>query len=152
MSEPQNQIAVWIEEAPRLLEMIENIAKISGDPYIQADLAFDHLADMYNLDKSIEETSSERKFQIRSLFEEHTLLKFLEPDLDPRGLIMTAAFHLVNGLGVDYEDVAQKKYGRKIPENCMIALRGERLNGEVVFPQEEEKSWVELGCKMAVKI
>ena len=89
----------------------------------------------------------------RSLFEEHALLKYLVGDNeDPRGIVLSAAFHLLNDYRVDLFQIAQKGFGKNLPEKCKIGIKGDGFNGEVVFPQKESKSWFDLGCKIMKQI
>ena len=89
----------------------------------------------------------------RSLFEEHALIKYLaDKNEDPRGMVLSAAFHLLNDYRVDLFLVAEKEFGKNIPEKCRIGIKGEGYNGEAVFPQKETKSWIELGCKIMKQI
>ena len=83
----------------------------------------------------------------RSLFEEFTYLKYFSDDgEDLRPVVLLAAWNILNGMNVDLMRIAKKEFGTNIPEECQIAIRGEGINGEVVFPQNECKSWNYLVC------
>jgi len=128
-------------------------------PEEQAGFAFDRLCEIYDLPKMPEDLERYESYyekngidDPRSVFEEHTLLKFLEPNDDPRGLVLSSIYHVKNNFGVDYINVAEKEYGNEIPENCQIGIKGDGLNGQVIFPEKEGKSWFDLGCILNKKI
>lgn len=88
----------------------------------------------------------------RSVFEEHALLKFMEPNDDPRGIVLSSVYHVKNNIGVNYLDVAKKEFGNKIPKGLQIGIKGDGINGIVVFPIKENKSWFDLGCIVNTKL
>lgn len=67
-------------------------------------------------------------------------------------MVLSAAFHLLSDYRVDLFQVAEKEFGKNIPEKCRIGIKGEGYNGGVVFPQKETKSWIELRCKIMKQI
>ena len=149
----------WVSLNPEIEELLFEIQNMPIPIQDQAQIAFDRLAELLGLMKDPGEINqnenkdedNESQSQ-RSLFEEHALLKYLEPDNDPRSLVLSSVFHLFNGAGVAYEDIANKRYDGVIPQDCIIGIRGQGINSEVVFPREENASWYELGCKTAIKI
>lgn len=124
----------------------------------QAELAFEALSKIYNIprmpnDIDDEDEESDGVTDQRSLFEEHALIKYLAGENeDPRSIVLSSAFHLLNDYRVDLCQVAEKEFGKNIPEKCKIGIKGEGFNGEVIFPQKESKSWFELGCKIMKQI
>ena len=148
----ENPIQKWISTDKKLSELLVNIQSIDKSPFEQAEIAFDKLCEIYDLPKMPSDIKNNGKENQRSVFEEHSLLKYLAPTDDPRGLVLSSIYHLLNNMGVDYQDVAEKEFGSKIPENCQIGIKGERLNGEVVFPSKEGKSWFDLGCVVNTKL
>ena len=55
-------------------------------------------------------------------------------------MVLSAAFHLLSDYRVDLFQVAEKEFGKNIPEKCRIGIKGGGYNGGVVFPQKETKS------------
>ena len=122
-----------------------------------AEMAFHALPSLYNIPKmpsdilneEAEETIGDdaKDMEKRSLFEEFTYLKyFADEGEDLRPLVLLAAWNILNGMNVDLSQIAEKEFGPNIPEECQIAIRGEGIKGEVVFPDKENKSWYHLGC------
>ena len=122
-----------------------------------AEMAFHALPSLYNIPKmpsdilneEAEETIGDdaKDMEKRSLFEEFIYLKyFADEGEDLRPLVLLAAWNILNGMNVDLSQIAEKEFGPNIPEECQIAIRGEGIKGEVVFPDKENKSWYHLGC------
>jgi hypothetical protein len=154
----ENLVQNWIETDKNLFKLITEIESEINSYNEQAEVAFERLSKLYNIprmpvDVPEEEFEDEDEFDKRSLFEEHALIKYLaEENEDPRGIVLSAAFHLLNDYRIDLFQVAEKEFGQNIPEKCKIGIIGEGFNGEVVFPQKEYKSWFELGCKIMKQI
>ena len=157
----ENLIENWINTDKKLYDLIVEIDSTEKSLVEKAEIAFEKLSKMYNIprmpnDIDDEEFENDEEFdgiEQRSLFEEHALIKYLaEENKDPRGMVLSATFHLLNNYRVDLYQVAEKEFGKIIPENCKIAIKGEGFNGEVVFPQKESKSWFDLGCKIMRQI
>ena len=154
----ENLIDNWINNDRKLYDLIIEIESTNKSLVEQAEMAFEKLAKLYNIprmpsDINDEEFDYDEDLELRSLFEEHALIKFLtEKNEDPRGIVLSAAFHLLNDYRVDLFQVAEKEFGKKIPEECKIGIKGDGYNGEIVFPQKESKSWVDLGCVIMTQI
>ena len=155
----ENLIEKWVNEDRKLYDLLVEIQSRVDTPHEMAEIAFEELCGLYGIPKMpaevVEDDEDEIDFENplkglidkRSLFEEHTLIKYLsEENEDPRGMVLSAAWHLLNDYRVDLWQVAKKEFGDNIPERCQIGVRGEGIYGEVVFPQKEDKSWFELGC------
>ena len=157
----ENQIINWINSDKKLYDLIIEIESTEKTLAEKAEMAFEKIPALYNIPKmpdDIKDDSSEYDEESddlnqRSLFEEHALIKYLaEENEDPRGIVLSSAFHLLNDYRVDFFRVAEKEFADKIPENCRIAVKGEGFNGQVVFPQKETESWFDLGCKVMRQI
>jgi hypothetical protein len=154
----ENLVQNWIETDKNLFKLITEIESEFNSYHEQAEVAFERLSKLYNIprmpvDVLEDEFEDEDEFDKRSLFEEHALIKYLaKENEDPRGIVLSAAFHLLNDYRVDLFQVAEKEFGQNIPAKCKIGIIGEGFNGEVVFPQKESKSWFELGCKIMKQI
>lgn len=150
----ENVIVKWINEDKKLQDMITEIELTEKSLVEKAEEGFEKLCLNYNIPRMPEnlyhddnDESSSYEDKKRSLFEEHAYIKYLsEGKEDPRGLVLSAAYHLLNGYQIDLEQIAKRAFGKKIPKECLIALRGDGYHGEVVFPEKEGKSWTELGC------
>ncbi|MBT8297719.1 MAG: hypothetical protein KJO52_05240 [Maribacter sp.] len=148
----ENPIQQWISSDKKLSDLLVEIQSMNKTPVEQAEIAFDRLCEMYELPKMPEDLENNGTEYERSVFEEHSLLKFLAPNDDPRGLVLSSIYHLWKNLVVDYQDIAEKEFGSNIPENCQIEIKGEGINGQVVFPSKEGKSWFDLGCIVNTKL
>lgn len=158
----ENLVQNWIDTDKNLSNLINEIETDFNSYKEQAQVAFERLSKLYNIPRMPKDVAeyefekddeSEGISDKRSLFEEHALIKYLaDENEDPRGIVLSAAFHLLNDYRVDLFQVAEKEFGENIPENCKIGITGEGFNGNVVFLQNETKSWFELGCKIMKQI
>ena len=157
----ENLIENWINTDKKLYDLIVEIDSRDKSLVEKAEVAFEKLSKLYNIprmpndidDEEFEVNEEFDEIEQRSLFEEHALIKYLSKENeDPRGMVLSAAFNLLNDYRVDLFQVAQKEFGKSIPENCKISIKGEGFNGEVVFPQKESMSWFDLGCKIMRQI
>ena len=157
----ENPIENWYNSDKKLQDLIFEIESSGNSFPDMAEMAFEKLCEVYNIPRMPEDLliknefgdydtpDEEKEDEIgkRSLFEEHAFIKYLsDENEDPRGMVLSAAWHLLNDYRVDLWQIAKKEYGNNIPERCQIAVRGEGYHGEVVFPNKEDKSWTELGC------
>jgi hypothetical protein len=158
----ENLVQNWIDTDKNLSNLITEIETEFNSYTEQAEVAFERLSKLYNIPRMPEDVA-EDEFEDedkpdgvtdkRSLFEEHALIKYLaDENEDPRGIVLSAAFHLLNDYRVDIFQIAEKEFGQNIPENCKIGIIGEGFYGNVFFPQKETKSWFELGCKIMKQI
>ncbi|MFC2186509.1 hypothetical protein [Peijinzhouia sedimentorum] len=149
----ENPIEKWINEDEQLYDLVVEIQTMEKSEFEQAEILFNRLCELYDLPKMPYDTEKYETFyedngilNPRSVFEEHALLKFLEPNDDPRGIVLSAVYHVKNNVGIDYQEVAEKEFGTKVPKGLQIGIKGSGVNGIVVFPQKEGKSWFDLGC------
>jgi len=157
-----NPIENWISTDKGLNELIIEIELTDKTLAEKAEMAFEKLSELYEIprmptdileDEFDDDEDFDRVTDQRSLFEEHALIKYLaDENEDPRGMVLSAAFHLLNNYQVDLFLVAEKEFGKNIPKKCKIGIKGEGYNGEVVFPQKESISWFDLGCKIMKQI
>ena len=148
-----NSFEKWIGSDKNLQNLITEIESKNLSIAEKAALGFEKLCELYQIPrmpsdvKNEEDNEKATEMFTRSLFEEHAYIRFLSDGSDdPRGLVLSAVFHLLNDLQIDLKNVVKKEFRKKIPSQCMVALRGDGYYGEVVFPEKEGKSWVELGC------
>ena len=147
----------WIEEDIALSKVLTEIQSLEKSEWQQAEIAFDKLCDLYDLPKLPEDLERFYEYyeklgvdEPRSVYEEFALIKFLEPDDDPRGLILAAIFHVKNNFGVNINEIFIKQFGR-LPQIKQLGIKGERLNTEIIFINENE-NWVDLGCTKMLKV
>ena len=144
----KNALLDWINKDKKLHDLLSGIEATGKSPIEQAEIGFYKIAELYKLPLMPNDVPKDDEQGV-SLYEEHALIKFLEDNkTDPRGFVLSAAYHLVNGYRVDLYQVIEKEFGENAPANCRIGIKGDGFNGEVVFPQKETKSWIELGCKI----
>ncbi|QKX05357.1 hypothetical protein HN014_10665 [Aquimarina sp. TRL1] len=147
----------WIDSDKKLQDLIVEIESTGKSNNEKAELAFEKLSTLYNIPRMPIDVNEGFEFKSknplkeiidkRSLFEEHTLIKYLSKENeDPRGMVLLATWHLLNDYRVDLWQIAEKEFGGNIPDRCQIGIRGSGIYGEVVFPNKEGKSWSELGC------
>ncbi len=149
----KNPIQEWINSDSKLFNLIVKIQDQNESPEIQAELAFKEISDLYNIPKMPEDVIQKKDSISRSLFEEHALIKFLAPkNEDPRGLVLSAVYNIINRKTIDYIEIANKEYKGNLPELSQIGIRGNNFNSEVVFFEKETNDWTELGCKTIVTI
>ncbi|MEO1255551.1 MAG: hypothetical protein AAFY41_11825, partial [Bacteroidota bacterium] len=108
MGDGQITIENWIKANPDIEKILVEIQNMPISVEDQAQIAFDKLADHLQLPKHPDDI--EDNDGTRCLFEEHALQKYMEPDDDPRGLVLNSIFFLAHGIGVDYEEVAIVRY------------------------------------------
>lgn len=150
----------WIADNPDISNLLVEIQQLDVLVKEQARIAFDRISDHLKLPKSSEDAieyykklKSENDEELeRSVCEEHALLKYLQPDDDPRGLVFSAIYHVYHRVGVDYNEIVEKKYDGNMPSEVLVGIKGDGFHAEVIFPDEYEESWSELGCKVLVKL
>ncbi|WP_152969618.1 hypothetical protein [Pedobacter sp. Hv1] len=121
----------------------------------QAEMAFQQLADFYNLPKLPEDiiyddTNEDNSIEKVSVYEALGLIKYLNAGEDPRGLVLFAVYCAKYGHNIDLQEVFKKKYGNEIPTNIGVGFRGENSNVEIIFI-DQNQSWFDLGCKLFLK-
>ncbi len=148
----ENPIQKWITEDSSLYNLIVEIQETEKSPEEQAKIAFSRLCKLYDISEMPivleNDPPIENEVLSRSLFEEHALLKFLAPENeDPRGIVLSAAHHILNNHQVSYYEIARKEFGDNIPAECKIGIAGENYESKVIFlDNEKDKDWLDLGC------
>ncbi|NKI31044.1 hypothetical protein [Croceivirga thetidis] len=155
----KNPIQNWIDSNKEVKDILKEIENSKISPSDQAELAMDKLCSLLDLPKMPEDTSRYEDFyekngieESRSVFQENALLKYFHPEEDPRSLIITAIYNLKNLIGVDLDEVIVREFGEKFKDDYLIGFKGNGIDGEIVFPQKEGKSWFDLGCITVTKI
>ncbi|MDC3388538.1 hypothetical protein OAX11_03395 [Flavobacteriaceae bacterium] len=147
----ENPIQEWINSDDKIYNLIIDIQKSTSSPLHQAEKAFDKICSIYDIPKMPENTNN--TYENRSLFEEHALINFLAPENeDPRGLVLSAAYNILNNKLIDYFEIAKKEYNQEIPNPCQVGVSGDGYNSKVVFFEKETLNWEDLGCQTITSI
>ncbi|MNR24158.1 hypothetical protein D3C85_1412230 [compost metagenome] len=119
-------------------------------------MAFNELSNLYDLPKMPEDLIRYEAYyenngitDPRSVYEEAALLKFLEPNDDPRGIVLLAIYHVKHAIGVNLHDVFKKNSG-KLSRNSKLGIKGKSINTLIVFIKDNE-SWCDLDYKVVLK-
>ncbi len=149
----KNLIQEWIKNDDKLFNLIVDIQNEAELPSRQAELAFFKLCDLYDIPRMPYDLEKNKNSFSRSLFEEYGLIKFLAPnEEDPRGLILSAAYNIINNTTIDYIEIANKEYNGNLPDLCQIGVSGKYFESNVVFFEKEANDWGDLGCKTLTTI
>lgn len=155
----ENPILDWFKSDDALSDIVNRITATEKSVGEQALDAFRQISDYYDLPKYPENFSDkyyERFEQMdvddpRSVFEEATICKYLEPENDPRGTVMVALYNVKHGKFIDLNACAKKHFG-SIPKEYMICYIGDGFAGELHFLHSGE-SWFDIpGAKSANKV
>jgi hypothetical protein len=146
-----NEISKWIATDSQLYNAIIEIESITKSQDRQAQMAFDKLCELYDLPKNpedldgyLQKLGDSKQREIRSVYEEYALLKFLNPNTDKRTLVLSAIYNVKNWLAVDIKDVITKielQYGKV----KFIGIEGEVVNTDVL-PVENAEKGILTGC------
>ncbi|WP_412468546.1 hypothetical protein [Pedobacter sp. KLB.chiD] len=147
----------WIQNDQKLNDLLVKIQSTEKPPLQQAEMAFNELSNLYDLPKMPEDLDRYEAYyesngitDPRSVYEEAALIKFLEPNDDPRGIVLLAVYHVKHAIGVDLLDVF-KKNSKRLPGNPKLGIKGEGINTSIVFIKEND-SWHDLDCKVVLKL
>jgi hypothetical protein len=154
-------IGDWYNSDEKVKNIIDRLSSSGMTNEEQAAAAFEEMSDAFDLPKyghnftdahyaHYEELGMDTP---RSVFEEAAIIRYLEPDDDPRGVVMLAIYHVYNGIQVPMEECAEKHFGGKgkIPQQYMVCFLGENVDGKLHFLDQGE-SWMELGARSAMQI
>src|SRR5687768_5789050 len=101
-----NPIEDWYSSDERIRRTLDQLSTSGMTVPEQAAAAFESVADEFDLPKYPENVTEDhyRRFselgvdEPRSVFEENAILRYLEPDDDPRGLAMLALYNVHHGI------------------------------------------------------
>ena len=146
-----SELSKWIENDLELYKTIIEIESISKSQDRQAKMAFDKLCKLYDLPKNpedldgyLQKLGNKKQREIRSVYEEYALLKFLNPGTDKRTLVLSAIYNVKNWLAVDIKDVITQielQYGKV----KFIGIEGEVVNTDII-PVENAEKGILAGC------
>ena len=161
MNGESNAIVEWINSDEKLKNIIERISNSGLTEKEQADIAFDEITDAYGLPKYPDSFTEEdyKRYEEegidnpRSVFEEVGIIHYLEPEDDPRGIVLFAIYNIKNKVCIDINEASRRHFRskKKIPSSYMIYFIGDK-SSTMLHYLEDGKSWVETGAKYAAKI
>lgn len=146
----ENPIQTWFESDKQLFEIVSRIASTDKDIKEQALDAFHQLSEHFNLPKYPDNFSDEdyKRFEEmgidnpRSVFEETTLFSYLNPEEDPRSIVMVGLYNIKNALLIDTNECAEIHFGH-VPKEYILCYVGNGFAGTLHFLQEGE-SWFDI--------
>ena len=146
-----SEISKWIKSDLELYNTIMEIESITKSEDRQAEIAFNKLCELYSLPKNpedldgyLEKLGDNQNGEIRSVYEEYALMKFLNPNADKRTLVLSAIYNVKNFFAVDIKDVIHKivnQHGKV----KFIGIEGEIVNTDVI-PVENIQKGLLAGC------
>jgi hypothetical protein len=157
----ENPLDIWYSKDKKLREIIDNLSNSGKSAFDQARDAFYQLSDIYGLPKYPSDINEGdyKKYEEegidnpRTVFEEVGILRYLEPDDDPRGVVLCALYNIKNRTYVDIKNCAERHFGGKknIPPSYMVYYTGQDADSKLNFLNEGEQ-WTKDGVKYASKI
>ena len=143
----------WVNQDEILGSLLIEIESMTEKTIIeQAEFAFHRICELYDLPKMPEDLERYSEYydendidEPRSVFEEVALIKFLEPNDDPRGIVLAATFNVKHNIGVDLKEIMKMSFGKP-----KFGIKGEGINSEIVFIGENE-NWIDLDFKVLVQ-
>lgn len=140
-----NTITDWIKEDKGLEKIIQEIENKTDSFDEQAELAFHLVSEYFNVPKFLNMEESEDDEISSSVYEQLAILKYLEPNEDLRGLVLTAIYFLQFGYRTSVEFIFEKYPSINKDEITGIGFKGENSKVELVLVKKGE-SWFDLGC------
>ncbi len=149
----------WINTDKKLSSILVEIQEMPISVEEQAEVAFHRISEAYNIPKTPQNTdfenedNDEEEIEPTSVYQHLGLIRYLEPDDDPRGLVLSAIFFAKENLEVDYDLVFAKAQNEGFikEEITGIGFLGKNYNVKIVFVKNTE-SWFDLGCTFFIKI
>ena len=156
-----NPVDNWYNSDTKLKAIIDSISQQDKTALEQAADAFELVSNAYDLPKFPDSFTQELydKYEAegvdfpRSVFEEVGILRFLEPNDDPRGIVLCALYNTLHRTYTDRSICALRHFGskQKIPKEYMIYYTGDNAESKLNFLATGE-SWAKPGIKYALKI
>ena len=156
-----NPIEDWYNSDEQIKNIIDRLSSSGMTNEEQAIAAFEEISVAFDLPKyghSFTDAHYARYEELgmespRSVFEEAAVIRYMEPDEDPRGIVILALYNVHNGIQLPIEECAEKYFGGKdkIPTQYMVCFLGENIDGKLHFLEPGE-SWIDLGARSAMQI
>lgn len=146
----------WIEKDAKLSALLVEIQEKPLSIVEQAELAYHEIPKLIgipkdNFNENYDPEESVSEFGNDSFYQQLGYINYMNPNADPRGRVLTAAYLVKHNVTVELKDVLQK-FKQECNKNCVgIGFVGESIAVKLVFVQENE-SWFDLGCKMYIPL
>ncbi len=146
----------WIEKDPKLSALLVEIQQKPLSIVEQAELAYHEIPKLIgipkdNFNENYDPEESVSEFGNDSLYQQLGYINYMNPNADPRGRVLTAAYLVKHGISVPQKDII-KKYKTESAEECTgIGFVGNALDVRLIFVTKDE-NWFELGCKMFIPL
>jgi hypothetical protein len=151
----------WVATEPGIMPLIESITATNQPLMEQAKEAFYKMGDLLRVPKFPEDITEEMaaRFEAegiddpRSLFEEVGIVRYLEPEDDPRGIVLAALYNTKRQQYANIDLCALEHFGgrKKIPNEYMVYYTGQDADALLHFTKQGE-SWFREGVKYGAKI
>ena len=156
-----NPIDNWYLSDEKLKSIIDTLSLSGKSPFEQAKEAFYQISEFYNLHKYPDDiTEDDYKRYVeegldnpRTVFEEVGIIRYLEPEDDPRGVVLFALYNIKNRTYMDIGSCAEKHFGskKKIPDSYMVYYTGQDADCKLNFLSAGD-TWNKEGVKYASKV
>jgi len=156
-----NPIDEWYGSDEKLKEIIDSLSFSNKSPEEQAREAFYQIANLYELHKFPDDITEDdyKTYEEegiddpRTVFEEIGIIRYLEPDDDPRGVVLFALYNIKNRTYMNIDFCAERHFGneKQIPSSYMIYYTGTDVDSKLNFLEDGE-TWTKPGVKYAFKI
>ncbi len=154
-------VAEWLNSDDKLVSIISNINSGEKSFIEQATEAFNKISEVYKLPKFPDDITKNllNEYQERgvenprSVYEEIGIIRFLQPNDDPRGIVLAALYNVKNTQYIDIDICAAEFFGsfENIPDEYVIYYEGEGAECKLCFLKKGER-WAKPGIKYASKI
>lgn len=151
-----NPLLDWINNDKELYNIIQEIENSTNSEYEKAKVAFDKLANYYNLPKFIDDVKDRDTIQIDdkhlydpiSMYEVLAKIKFSDknPDNLKSNVLMTA-YLMINKFEPIIDEELENFLGDE--EFLGFGYKGENVDVELI-PVKVGESWFDLGCKVFI--
>ena len=141
----QNGFEKWITTDEDLNTILEKIEATNLPVTEQAEMAFHQLCEVYKLPKLPENLEHFTEYyenknidilDVKSVYEELAFIKYLEPEDDPRGLVMFAIYNVKNNESI-VSEVENKFFGNKVPKEYWLGFKGQNTKVELTVSTKE---------------
>ena len=156
-----NPVEEWYTSDKRLKEIIDTLSSTGKSPFEQAIQAFYQISNLYHLHKFPDDLTEDdyKKYEEegiddpRTVFEEVGIIRFLEPEDDPRGIVLFALHNIKNRTYMDINLCAERHFGdiNNIPSSYIVYYTGQDADAKLNFLKDGE-TWTKEGVKYASKI
>lgn len=143
-------ITNWINEDKGLQKIIQEIESKTESFDEQAELAFHLVSEYFDVSKLPADMEELEDYDVDDemnscVYEQLGILKYLEPEEDLRGQVLTAIYFLKFDYRTDAAFIFEKYPSINKDEIAGIGFKGENSKVELVLVKKGQ-SWFDLGC------